>query len=122
MDKPVSPTYHYRCQRAGCDKPSTHAIVLHFWPVLTHKIFRNPRNSTKLFPDVVTCEEHKFSLVEIAQRFLDTSIAKIREHFHALDKGEPDLSDMLIDCVSIAEALGTWADDPEEVKPASGMN
>ncbi len=112
MSQPVPPSYTYRCQREGCPEPSSHCIVVHFWPVLTHRIFRSQRNSVKLFPDVVACEHHKTSLVEIAQQFLDTSTVQIREHFSALDKGVPDFRDVLIDCVSIQDALGLWADVP----------
>lgn len=114
MREPVSPEYCEFCERAGCEDKATHTIVLHFWPRTLFRLLRNQTNSVKLFPAVTTCEAHSHSLSEIGQRFIDTSIEQIKDHFTNLDKAPPDLADILISCVPIDEAIEAWK-EPAQV-------
>jgi hypothetical protein len=102
------PGYFAGCQREGCGAPATHTIVLHFWPVDTHRLFRHARNSVKMFPGVVACDAHKFSLSEIGLHVLATAHGHVRLLFEKLSKAGPDLADPLIDLKTIDEAMKLW--------------
>lgn len=84
---------------------------MNFWPVSMQRFMRSTHNSVKLFPNVVACKSCAHSLSEVAQIFIDQALGQVRDHFENLKLSPPDLSDMLIDCVTKDEALAMWADD-----------
>lgn len=115
--EPTPPKYPQTCQRAGCQGPASHALVVHAWEHKHPKLFRTIQNSTKLFPEVAACDEHKLSLVEIGQHFLQRGLPHMYQHFISLGKGVPDLGDVLLQAHTTDEALLLWRDEPQEAKP-----
>lgn len=117
MSEPAPPKYPDICQRSGCKGKASHALVVHAWEAKHLKLFRTVQNSTKMFPEVAACDEHKLSLVEIGQYFLQQGLAQVGQHFHNLNKGQPDMADILLECHKLDEALLLWRDEPQEAKP-----
>lgn len=108
----VPPPYRSLCQRTGCSKKATHTIVMCFWAIDQFKAFRGQHNCVRMFPGVVACDVHKFSLSEIGLHTLRVAHGHVRTLFERLGRAEPDLADGLIELKTIDEAMKIWREPP----------
>lgn len=114
------PKYCGVCARHNCGKPGGYVIVVHVWPREMHQLFRSRVNSTKLYPDIEACDEHKLSLQEPGLHFLMHNWQNVVDLFNSLGRGTPDIKDTLIDLMKADEALKMWRDATVD-SPADGV-
>lgn len=113
----IAPQYSGLC--GLCRKTGGHTLVVHAWPKTMQHLFRTKLNSTKLFPQPETCEEHRTRLMDIAQLFLHTQLPQLAKHFDTLGRDAPDMGDILFDVVTTEHATGLSA-DADAASPADG--
>lgn len=112
----VKPKYLNMC---ACGQPGGYCVVLHLWPTTMRAIKRTKDNSTKLYPDVEACTEHRFAMAEMGRMVYDNLLLTIHQHFDTLGRDAPDLNDILIELTTTAEAEKMWA-DVAVASPADG--
>lgn len=98
--------------KCPCGAPSTHTLVLHFWPVDRPPLTRGIHNSVRMFPGIVACEEHARAMAFTGERMLNKVFQHVRELFTKLSLSDPDLKDCLIDVRTFDEAAKMWSEPP----------